>query len=121
MSKLTEQLQAIKVYNNWYLLLQFGDATSVAITYSRPAEGRLGWTDTCHTDVWSPKANPKLEPAPLSAGSRKRFRGKCAESYYAARNWAMEEFGDDYVSSPFGGLIPKHVKARAERAAKAQA
>lgn len=120
MSKLAEQLKTIKVFNNWEILRQFGDAQDVAIEYHRPAEGRLGWSESCHTAVWSPRSNPHLEvPRGLKVGYTKRFHGKRSESYYAARNWAMETFGHDYVTSPFGGLIPKHVKAKAENAVKA--
>lgn len=120
MSKLGEQLREMGVHSNWALLTRFGDVNDVAIQYYRPAEGRLGWCQSRRTEVWSPRDNPKLEsdPTGLHRGKKKTFHGARALSFYLARNWAMEEFGHDYVPSPFGGHIPKHVLAKAQNAAK---
>lgn len=120
MSKLADQLRELKVFNNWELLMRFGAVGDVAIEYRRPPEGRLGWCQTRRTDVWSPRDHPKLErdTGGLSRGAKKTFSGNRAASFYIARNWAMEEFGHDYVPSPFGGHIPKHVLAKAQNAVK---
>lgn len=115
MSKLADALRVRKIYNNFGILHHWGDAKCVAIEYSRRPDGRLGACMTNHTDVWSPRPNEHLEKEPLSTTYRKRFFGKRSETYRLARNWAAEIFGHDYVPSPFGGLIPRHVKARAER------
>lgn len=37
MSKLADKLRAIKVYNNWEILMRFRDINDVAIEYHRPA------------------------------------------------------------------------------------
>lgn len=119
MSKLANQLREIRVYNNHGLLMQFGGENDVAIEYYARPSGRIGWTMVNHSEVWSPRSNPKLAREGLSSTWKKSFQGNRAESYYAARNWAMETFGHDYVPSPFGGMIPKHVRHKAEQAARA--
>lgn len=118
MSKLADQLRQLKIFNNHELLRRFGDQDCVAIEYHRPPAGRLGWCESCRTQVWSVFKNPKLSvETALSSVFSKTFLGNRSESYYAARNWAMEQFGHDYVPSPFGGLIPKHLHHKAKRVA----
>jgi hypothetical protein len=123
LSKLSEQLRAIKVHNNFEMLMRFGGADDVAIEYHRPAPGRLGWADSHRTTVWSPKANPKL-PAPkrfaLSVRGEKEFVGMRKLSFAGAVAWAVAQFGHKYVPSPFGGQIPVHVLVKAKAAVKGE-
>jgi hypothetical protein len=119
MSKLADQFRAIGIYNNWGMIERFGLPDDVAIEYRRPADGRLGWTETHRTVVWRPGVHPKLAAPRRGIGDRsveKEFFGLRRESFYTARNWAMEEFGHDYVPSPFGGHIPKHLLSKARAA-----
>jgi hypothetical protein len=119
-SKLAEALRAIRIFNNYDILRRFGDEKSVVIDYHARAEGRMGWATSSKSVVWSPRPHSKLEREPIGGSTyRKEFIGNRSESYWLARNWAAETFGDEYVPSPHGGLIPKHVKHKAEQAAKA--
>ncbi len=120
MSKLSNQLRELKIYNNHGLLTKFGGPDDVAIEYHRPADGRLGWTDTAHTSVWSIRENAKLGKPRRSihSGGEKQFLGLRRETYQLAINWAMETFGHDYSPSPFGGHIPRHILAKAQSLAK---
>lgn len=114
MSRMTDRFREIKVVNNWELLTRYGSGNDVAIEYSRPAEGRAGWCETTKTTVWSPWQNPKLEkPRKFQPGTNREFGGLRRESLPLALAWAKEQFGADYVSSPFGGYIPKGVWKRA--------
>lgn len=120
MSKLADQLRAIRVFNNWGLLKKFGTEMDVAIEYHRPAEGRLGWTESSHTSVWSPHQNPKLgKPRRWGQhGTNKEFHGLRRDSLPAALAWAGDVFGQKYVPSPFGGYIPEHVRFKARMAVR---
>lgn len=110
MSKFSEQLRSLKIFNNFELLTKFGVSGDVAIEYHRPAPGRLGWCERPHTSVWSPIRHQKLERIkPLSHTAGKEFNGLRAQSFSTALAWAKENFGYECVPSPFGGQIPKHV------------
>lgn len=120
MSKLADQLRGLKVFNNHELLRRFGRGLDVVIEYHRPAPGRLGWCDTHKSTVWSVSRNPRLESPKraLSVAGEKEFHGVRRESLPAALAWARNEFGHDYVASPFGGYIPQHTRHHAEMAVK---
>lgn len=121
MSKLSEQLRALKVFNNWELLLRFGSKDDVAITYSRPASGRMGWCDTCRTSVWSPRKTEKLSTPKqhlTTTPSETEFLGLRSESFPEALRWAGATFGHTYIPSPFGGHVPQHVLKKAKEAIK---
>lgn len=121
MSKLSDALREQKIFNNWYMLIQFGGDMDVAVEYHRPAEGRLGWCDSSRTRVWSPRKNPKLGgPTGLSREWVKNFLGIRKESLPAALAWASEEFREIYVVSPFGGYLPKHIILKAKKSIKVQ-
>lgn len=114
MSKLADQLRAIRLFNNYDLLRRFGSSGDVAIEYS-PSER---W-NVNRTTVWSPHSHPKLEASKQDRNWEKTFIGKRAETFWLARNWAAQEFGHDYEPSPFGGHIPSHIRHKAKTAAKA--
>ena len=118
MTKLGEKLRAIRIFNNWDILVRFGDINDVSIEYHRPAEGRMGWCETRHTRVWSPHQNPRLKIVGLKSGTSKDFQGSRSESLPAALAWASNEFGHTYVPSPHGGYIPKHVLTKIKAALK---
>lgn len=123
MSKLTDQLSAIKVYNNWELLARFGGAQDVTYEYSRASSGLAGIGETTGVTVWSPRANPKLEPPRrLERFYSKVFHGKRSRSWPEAEAWLAVEFpGVEFVTSPFGGRVPKRVLDKAKAATKVAA
>ena len=115
MSKLADALRSIQVFNNYELLSRFGEPGCVAIEYRatvpRSCEAR-------RTRVWSPFRTDGLTDGRQSSSVyEKDFIGGKDRTYWMARNWAMERYGHDYVPSPFGGLIPKHVHHKAKQAA----
>ena len=114
MSKFSEQLRAIRVFNNYEMLKQFGGCGDVTIDYT--ASDR---TVVHHTSVWSPYAHTDLNPPQFRGDQYSRdFIGKRSETFQLAINWAMERFGHDYVVSPFGGRLPAHVVHKAKQAVR---
>jgi hypothetical protein len=119
MSKLSEQLREIKVFNNWDILVRFGDINDVVIEYTGRLPGRLAWANINSTRVWSPRANPKLDrPSGAQTTCQKQFIGKRTVSMPAAINWAVTEFGHKFAPSPHGGYIPMHVLVAVKNAVK---
>jgi len=119
-SKWADRLREIKVFNNWILLERFGKSGDVAIVYHHPAEGRLGWSESHHTQVWSPLKHSAL-PHSKTYGARYgevKFHGMRAESFPKALAWAQAQFKHKYVPSPFGGYIPEHIRFKARYAWK---
>lgn len=99
MSKLAEALRARKIFNNHDLLSTFGKANAVAIEYY-PYEARtMRGNETVIWGITIP---------------RRRIHGNRAKSFPIALLAAQTEFGDEYVTSPFGGYIPKYVKDAAK-------
>ena len=114
MSKLANKLRALNVYNNWNMLQRFGTTGDAAIEYKPPTVLR-----GMYTSVWSPYKHPQLNPPEAQRGLTnthyQEFSGKRAASFPVALKWAEKMLGHEYVISPFGGRLPKHVvdKARA--------
>lgn len=116
MSKLANALREKHYHNNWELLVKLGGQDDVAIEYTARAPGRLGWTMTNKTDVWSPRPHSKLdEPKGMSRTYAKTFLGVRKESWPVAIAWAIEQFGHVFVPSPFGGYLPRHLVEKARR------
>jgi hypothetical protein len=115
MSKFSDHLRAVRVFNNFDMLKRFGTAGDVAIEYIRPAAGRLGWCEVRRTSVWSPYPHAQLSIEGIKKHGEKQFFGNRAHSLPTALAWARKTFGGEYVPSPHGGYLPKHVvdKARA--------
>jgi hypothetical protein len=115
MGKLSDQLRAIRVFNNYDLLMQFGRPDDIAIEYYAPSPRAC---EAHRTKVWSPRRNAKLNDdlSAIAQSYSKTFVGLKRDTFWVAVQWAMDEFGHDYVPSPFGGYIPKHLKSKAMQA-----
>jgi hypothetical protein len=118
MSKLEDQLRAIRVFNTHELLLRFGvPGRDVGLTYY-PPETRSVRPNM--TKVYSPtfKTNPK---AHWSDYFCKVFIGNRAESMPEAQAWASEQYGiTEWAPDPTsrGGKVPKYVVDAAKAAVK---
>lgn len=119
MSKLSDALNDIGVHNNWDMLRRFGNVTAVAVEYSKPPQGRLGWGRAQHTSVWAPSKKHPVVPLDDKwphSHAVKRFTGPRRDSLPEAMKWVAVNIGGEFVPSPFGGYLPKAVveKAKAE-------
>lgn len=121
MSKFSDQLRLIGVFNNWELLKRFGDKNDVVIDYRRKPPGRMGICEYNNSSVWSPHKNKALPPKELSLVDHyeKKFPGNRSESMPEAVKWASQTLGHEFVSSPFGGMVPKPVREKAKAAINA--
>ena len=120
MSKLTDALHELGIFNNRGMLMQFGTDGDVAIQYHRPTDGRAGWGESKHTLVWSVRPTKSLKKS-REFGSQswsRKFFGKSAESFPVARQWAEETFETEFDKSPFGGLLPVRVIEAAKKRAR---
>lgn len=114
---MADALHAIGVHNNWGMLAEFGDRLDAAVEYIRPAEGRGGWSRIQHTRVWARvKGHPVIPLGDKWPHSHavKEFSGPRRDSLPAALAWATENLGCEFVPSPFGGYLPKHVVDKAK-------
>lgn len=114
-SKTANRLRRLNVHNNWELLRTFGGPYDVAVTYQPAPRGRLGMAESDKSRVWSPRRHSKLELKPLYRCSEKVFVGRRRDSFPQALAWAVETFKHEFVISPFGGRVPKHVVERAKQ------
>jgi hypothetical protein len=118
MSKLRDALKArLGIHNNHGLLSRFGKPGSdFAIEYSRP-EARS--VRSSGARVWSPSV--ALDPnAHWTANGSMCFHGLKAVSVPKALEWAGARVADEFVPSPFGGLVPKYVVEAAKQAVRAE-
>lgn len=84
----------------------------VAVSYSRRAEGRLGYADCNKSLVWSPffEVDPK---AHWGDQGRKAFVGDRAVSLEPAKAWAAERFGvKEWARNRLGDYVPAEVNRR---------
>lgn len=117
MSKLSDALNKLRVFNNWDLMRRFGErGKDVSCDYS------TGWSRGCeprHTSVSSPTFYTDPGAHWQNHGA-KWFCGNRSESLPLAMVWASEQYGiDEWVTSPFGGKVPKPVLVAAKAAVKA--
>lgn len=116
MSKLSETLRRMKIYNTHDLLIRYGEKgkTDISVSYS-PAHsvfpGRY--------QVYSP--SHKTDPNGFWADyGRKSFSGNSKATLEKALVWATEKYGiTEWAADPTGGgKVPKIVRDRAVLMAK---
>lgn len=105
-SKITEELALRQIINSYDLMKRaspwVGERDHVCLDYRRPAPGRLGWTETNRTTVWSLRHLPGLSRHTRygAIGFERDFFGLRDKSLPQARAWVKENFGYDVVRNP---------------------
>lgn len=112
MSKLSDALNELGVFNTWGLLQKFGvKGRDVAVSYSPGGVGAR----VSGSRVWSPsfKTNPG---SPWYDRDQKTFAGLRVKSFPLALAWATERYGiEEWKPSPMsrGERVPAYVVTRA--------
>ena len=119
MSKLSDALNALRVFNNHDLLVRFGEDRDVSVEYHAPDRRSIG---TPGAVVYSPRFATDPSAAWYDHG-RKRFPAFGTTRHGATRQaqkWASEQYGiEHWAPSPFGGYVGAKVRMRAEAAVRA--
>jgi hypothetical protein len=115
MSKLADNLRALKIHNNHGLLTVFGDERDVWIDYVPPEVRQVRAARSMVHSVHH-RTDPNGHYSDYGA---KSFSGNRAASMPCAIAWATEAYGiTEWAPSPFGGKIPARVLAKAKAAVK---
>jgi len=121
MSKLGEALRALKVYNTWGLLEQFGTrgSTDIGIGYHKYERHSVGGSKSV---VFSPSHDTGQKSDFWADYRRKTFTGDRRESFPKAVEWALKQYPatEEFVPGPFGDHIPKSVLKAARKFLKEQ-
>lgn len=121
MSKQSEALRAIGVFNTWNLLQRFAAPNrDIAVTYDKRPEGRMGMAQCDKSRVFSPSHQTNPKSAWYDYG-QKSFTGNRADSFPEAIAWATETYGiTEWDTCPMNRntKIPKEAKKAALAALK---
>ena len=115
MSKLSDALRAIRVFNTHGIMFRFGGERDVAICYHPTESGRA--CSPAKAVVLSPHFKTDPESAWYNYGN-KAFVGNRKLSVPAAKAWAAKHYGiTEWAADPTdrSNLIPAHVRKAAEQ------
>jgi hypothetical protein len=118
MSKLSDALNALRVFNNHDLLMRFGEARDVAVEY-HPRDAGAGGPGV---SVFSPRFETHPGGFWYDRGREQfsTFGRTRHEAIRKAKTWASKQYGiEHWAPSPFGGYVGASVRMRAEAAVRA--